>query len=166
MGVVSLWGFGGVNFTTATESVEFPHGIGQVTYKKVAIKAENINREIVEKFLGYRVTISVELTNIHENDYTLFRTLFAMINSGDAITIFPRGADGIWITDVLLDSDVTFTDLHLLEIGQTLKLKFINKDLVLNLSTFANVDDSSNLTDENSIDITDENSIIITAVNY
>jgi len=141
----SIWGYGSVKFVTDSHSVEFPTGIGQITYKKISIKVENINRDIIEKVLGYRVMISVELTNLLEDDYLLFSDLLTILNSGEEITIYPQG-EGIFVTDVMLDSDVTFNQLHLLEIGQTIKLKFTNKDLVTSLNQYIGGLTSDNFT--------------------
>ncbi len=147
--MTSIWGFGGVKFQKSGNTATFydttSTGVGTISYEPVYIRKTNIDNKIISRLLGYRAEIEVELTNIKSGDYAEFQTLLGMLNdcisstAQETIEVTPRYADieaDLSFT-CILDSDITMKDLHRLEIGQTLKLKFIAIDLETYVSQLA-----------------------------
>ena len=155
----SIWGYGGVEFHPSTGTTAKFTGGGNntsvadavITYIPIFIRKENIDRKIIEKFLGYRVEVEVEILNILDNDATHFGYLLTALNGLNdgtktlslIVNTDPQGGSGIQITDVALTSDVSFEQIHKLEIGQTIKLKFAKKELMPSMSTYARGDTDS-----------------------
>jgi len=93
-------------------------------------------------FKGYRVTAELRLLNIREDDYIQFARLISMLADGKDVFVQPRFGvdDGAFSANNLgftmrLDSDVSFEDLNRVEIGQELKLKFVQRGLVKSIPT-------------------------------
>lgn len=169
----SIWGYGGVKFQltgeeltasfygqTANNSV----ADARIVYKPVFIRKENISRGIVQKFLGYRVEVEVEILNILSSDYISLRHLVTILNYANrwdfqySIRVNTGdGSDGILIDNITLISDISFEQLHKLEIGQKIKLKFTKKELVPSMSTLARGDEEYEWVDELNDTLLDEN---------
>jgi len=147
MAVTSLWGFGGVRFAsnqTYSDAVEFPYAKGTLSFVPVFLKRENINRKLIYKLKGYRVSCSIELTNVLADDYAKFQSLFGIINNlgeSGTITINPAyesTAELFLAYDMILDSDISLKQIHWTECAQTLKLEFIKPELEQNIPTITN----------------------------
>mgnify|MGYP005624685069 FL=1 len=172
----SVWGYGGISFKFAVsgtyeasasfygQSVSNSTADAKITYKPIYLRKENIDRKIVEKFLGNRVEIEVELLNILASDYSQIRVLIGFFNRiSESETMLSLrvnttdGTDGLFIEDVALMSDISFDQLHKLEIGQKIKLKFAKKELVQSISNMTREDTIDYMIDETSDYIIDEN---------
>ena len=155
----SILGYGGVKIigeggdaSFYGQSVDNSTAELKITYKPEFIKATNINRKIVSKFLGFRISINIDLINICQNDYIEFRYLWDLLSTencgDDNISLqlnTTDGTDGITIDGVILSSSVSIDQLHRLEIGQSVKLKFDKKELVHDVSNYVNNLTSNNL---------------------
>ena len=176
----SIWGFGGVKFYVDEGNDYGPvanfygnssinsTADGRIIYKPIYIRKENISNKIIEKFLGYRVEIEIEILNILPNDGTQLSQLITALNNVYSHETYRLGINvnrksddsgGIFYSDMVLMGDISFEQLHKLEIGQKIKLKFARKAMIGSISTMVRdrTVNSYNLVDENGDKIWDEN---------
>lgn len=155
MAILSVWGFGGVRFATSityAQSVEFPYAKGTLSFDPVYIPRENISRKLLDKFKGYRVTCEVELTNVLITDAAKFQDLIAILNdAGETGTTvinpaYTSGASILLYYEMILRSSFSMKQIHFTECAQTLKLKFIKKELVEEIPDLVGTPDYDNLT--------------------
>lgn len=154
MAILSVWSFGGVRFATSityAQSVEFPYAKGEITYTPIYIRRENINRKKLDKFKGYRVTCEIELTNVLITDAAKFKDLIAILNdAGETGTTvinptYNSGAGIFLYYEMIIDSDFSMKQVHYTECAQTLKLKFIKKELVEEIPDLVGTPEYDNL---------------------
>jgi len=187
----SMWGFGGVLFyyynAGSDEWIPFQgcyfNGYasdnsianGVITYVPVTVTKTNVENKIIRKFKGYRTEVNIDIINILAGDTLSLSNLFYRyqyyldndINIGIRVNCdsSATGVGGIMIEDVLLDSSISMKDIHKVEIGQRLSLKFIKEDLISTIPTTSRdrTDSQYNIVDENDDAILDEssNNIII-----
>ena len=110
------------------------------------IERRNMLHQDISKILGFNVEVECELLNIAEDDYQEVSLLVDQIeNSRDGtaggthnFTIYPsywhpdgtaNAAGNIELCNMRLDSSFTAEQLHSTEVAQSIKLKFVGKDL-------------------------------------
>lgn len=170
-GVIFKWYYGGSWQTM--QDVDFygsdsTHSVADaiITYKPEYVRANTaITREIREKFLGYRPEISIEFLNILPDDGESIKEFFIFLsnfygnyNLGVQVNVDSAGDGGVFFPNIKLDSDISLKPLHKLEIGQTMKLKFIGSELSANISSITGDSAEFYIFDENDNYIVDENS--------
>ena len=162
-----IQGFGGVKFMSSTETLdaEFTTGYGTITYTPKFLRYENVDYELIQRFLGYRVSIEVNIYNFKDTDYIQMQNLFRIINSTISETgtgyliIFPKydvAQTGNLYFEAIPDSEVKLISIARVKIGQTLKLKFIVPDLK-HLTTSTGNLDLANWVDESNNKMVDQN---------
>jgi len=156
--VQHVQGYGGIRFAGNGIVAEFDSGYSTIKADPVYYRKENVSHKIVQRLLGFRITIEVNLFNITESSYIQLQNLFTMLNGTidktqqKVIALYPRYSianQENYFYNVLIDSDATLKDIARVKVGQTLKMKFVEPDLKPIPTTTGNVDisyfiDSSN----------------------
>ena len=132
----SLFGKGTfrITDTNISQDINFTNSKCKISFASIEKKSENINDEIVVNRRGWRVSLDVEIKMVTDNIEKLVALTIA-INTG-VYRIYPSydttTNTGNWYyDDFVLTSDFSPEQLHkCLEVGQSLKLKFIKKGMI------------------------------------
>jgi len=156
----NIHGFGGAKVYNENGDAKFYGDYSDISfsnntlsYKPIYIRVENIYRTFIQKFLGYRIEMDIEILNFRENDYIEIKNLFQLLSQnhreGVELSMMINtndGTDGINIEDILLSSSIEMIQTsQKLAIGQTLSLKFYKRKLVQDISHYIDNLDPSNL---------------------
>jgi len=156
MAVQTLFGWGGVKIGTG----EFTTAFGTIAFIPEYVRNTTIAGKHILHPKGWRVSIDAELFNDGSDaQIALFTglasTLSQAFTNGSSIAIYPRytstdtGSTAAYLC--FLDSDFAPEDWANVNVGQSLKLKFIGEELLTGLPTsFSNqaptdaIDDAGN----------------------
>ncbi len=126
-------GFGGCKFEKDGITATFSGGVGKFTFTPIQKIYDTVNHDLSSRLKGYRLTFEIsELINIDSDDYVQYQNLAliltAMINADEQETLVLTPRDDSSITPLLytciLTSNVSAQDLHRVNTGQKLNLKF------------------------------------------
>ena len=139
----AVWGHGGIlNYATGNPTVNclLTTGVGNFNYSPVWQRATNWRNKNISKFLGYKVTADISLLNVDEYDYVQFQNLMSILSTmrDNDLTIFPRYVpesgsatpNQRGYNDMIISSDVQIQDGNLLDVFQTIDLKFEKRNLM------------------------------------
>ena len=152
-----LLGFGGCKFDDGVTVATFTGGSGIATYTPIQIIRENVDRDIVSRLLGYRVTLDCsELYNLISTDYLQYQNLATilsgLVNSAaqGKLTVTPRNDTGLDYNveyECILTSAFSPKDIHRLKTGQVTGLQFTCINKVTNIPTLVSDTDTNNYWD-------------------
>lgn len=140
--ITPIYGSGGCFFTlnngATLELISMFTGMEvEISFKQENSTNEANNGVVLSKTVGWRPRFSVEIINMDASIYNNIITLKDIINgynndTSKEIRIYPRSSasDYYYLVELELDSDIDIEDLvERLDIGQSLSLSFIGKEL-------------------------------------
>lgn len=162
MSVKTLWGWGGVRI----QSIEFATAFGTVEMQPEFVRNTTVYGKHIQHFKGWRAVIDCTLHNDGSDAQIL--ALRQLVNAIDtysaqntAMTIQPRysstdyGSNSAYFL-CFLDSSIKPEDIAKVNVGQSLKLKFIGESLLPTLPDNYSGQVSGGWIDENSQSYVDE----------
>lgn len=130
-----LFGYGNLLLSTHAGLTEFFGAEQKITLKPEYTEFLNLNREIVRVLHGYRLYLEVIVYNTEDTDWENWHTLLTQINTG-FVTLSPffqEDESALCFSDCYLENEIQPVSLADIKVGQTLKLKFVKKDLLTSL---------------------------------
>jgi hypothetical protein len=133
----SLFGWGGVKIG----STEFTTAFGVLSFKREDVRNTTIAGKVLVHSKGWRAVIETELFNCQTGDAAKFQSLASIVSASQAgntaVVIYPRytSTDNGSLTNYscFLDSDFNPEDIAQVDVGQTIKLKWIGEELLNSL---------------------------------
>lgn len=153
----SLFGWGGVKIYTT----EFTTSYGNLSFERVDVRNTTIDGKVIVHHKGWRAVIETELINASAADAAKLATLASLIgqsqDQAEALTIYPRytstDAGSQLSYSCFLDSDFSPEDIANVDVGQTIKLRWISEDLLTTLPTnYSNIEESYTMSADTSDD--------------
>ena len=134
MAYAPIWGYGSVRFQDGTYTATIGKVGIKITYTPITQRILNDNYNFLTLIKGWYATIDLEMINHGTSDYVTFMDIVKIINGCYSTTtvstfeLIPNystatGAEN-WVFSVLPTSPVSFEQLCLANVGQTIKLSF------------------------------------------
>jgi hypothetical protein len=135
----SLFGWGGVMIG----GVEFTTAFGVLSFERVDVRNTTIAGKVLLHAKGWRPIIETELFNMNATDTANLVALTGLISqaqqSGSTLGVRPRylSTDPGSLTSYacFIDSDYSPEDIAQVDVGQSIKLRWIGEELVNSLPT-------------------------------
>lgn len=134
----SIFGWGGVKVTGNADDAIFTLASGTLSFERVDVRNVTTGGKILIHTKGWRPIIDVEIVNASSTDITSLIRLAVLISisqiEGSALTVYPRYTS----TDLgstlsyscFVDSNFAPEDIAQVDVGQTVRLRFIGEDLI------------------------------------
>lgn len=138
----SIFGNGGLYITSSGDSVLFPFAFSNIRFEKNNTRQTAITGLVHQTTLYFRPVIECQVILCNQSNVDDFKTLNTLVQNSvfDAITVYPNydavnNSSNIGY-QCFLDSDIEYLQIDSrVQAGQTIKLKFICKNLITTLPT-------------------------------
>jgi hypothetical protein len=157
--MASIFGFGGVKIG----NTEFATSWGKLWFERVDVRNVTVNGKVLVHFKGWRPIMETEIIITGAADVAKLATVFSTISesqeTGQSFNIFPRYLStdngSLLSYTCFLDSDITPEDIAQVDVGQTVKLRWIGRDLTNILPTNYSGQTTNNAIDASSNKLVD-----------
>lgn len=140
----SLFGWGGIRIkSSGTEYVEFSNAFGNIRFIREDVRNTTISGTVIVHPKGWRPVIEMEIFNMTAADVLQWQTLMFILSDSQlnnrTMLVYPRhnnsDAGSVLYYNCFLDGDIEPQDIANVNVGQSMSLRFIGKDLITNLPT-------------------------------
>lgn len=134
----SIWGFGSLRLIRGETTIEFPYAIHQLSFQIISKRSQSISGRIFTTQMKFRPKIKATIHICSSTDLESIIRFIQILNVPfSTITVSPQynaqNTQNVQYVCILDNKQLKFSQLANAQVGQSIELSFIAKELITSL---------------------------------